>query len=479
MKPKTLLVMLGLVLGLGAFIWFFEKDVPSTEERQVQDKKLLGELKSEDVTAVAIARDGKTVKLERDPKPADKKSADGTTAPAAERAWRLTQPLQATADRWAVDRLVDSLTGLTKDRVMDAGDRKELGFDTPRAKVTLSAGGRDTVVEIGAAIPASTNMAVAVAGEAPVIVPNSVFTDLSKEAGDWRSKELFAGKREDIQRITITPAAGGGPAVTLAKKGEDFRLETPTADRADRDAVNALLGDLTGLQAAKFVDTPPAAGSSWSDTVEVQLQGQTKPWRLEIGGAMSEPAAPATPADPKTQTLVRVDGVLALTDSKIADLLRKPAAEWRSTRWASFEVFRIEGLEIDDAKGHLALRRQDADWMRGSDRISFTPVSDLLYAVTGARGDQLVSRAEALAAGATLANPVVTVKLLAADKSAETLTLYPALASGLSPATASGRDDVIVLLNKTFVDDLTAKVQGVRGAEPQPVKAREGAGKQG
>lgn len=476
MKPKTLLVLLALVLGLGAFIWFYDKDAPSTEERQVQDKKLLGALKSEDVTAVTIVRDGKTVRLEREPAPASKSAA--ATVP--ERPWRLTRPLQSRADRWAVDRLVDSLAGLTKERELELGDRKGLGLDAPRARVTLSAKSGDAVLEIGAAIPASSTMAVAIAGQAPVIVPNSVYADVAKEAGDWRAKELFPGQRDDITRIAIK---AGASAVTLAKKGDEFRLEAPVADRADRDAVNTLLGDLTGLQAARFVDGPPPAGAdAWRQVIEVSVKGQANPWRLEIGAEL--PPAPSAPgaspdAKPPVRTLVRADGVLAETESKLAATIGKSAAEWRSTRWASFEVFRIEGFEIDDAKGHLTLRRQDADWKRGAERIAFTAVSDLLYAVTGARGDKLLSRADAAAAGASLAKAVLTVKLIAADQSEETLTLYPALPDGTAPALASGRDEVVAMLNRTFVDDLLSKVQAVRAAQPLPAKGDDGTGKQG
>lgn len=474
MKPKTLLVMLALVLGLGAFIWFFEKDVPSTEERQAQDKKLLGALKPEDVTAVTIVQAGKTVRLER---PAKATPAKGETPP--ERPWKLVQPLTARADRFAVDRLLDSLANLARDRTLDASDRKELGLETPRAKVTLTANGKDTVIAIGSAIPASSNMAAAVDDQPPVVVASYVWNDLAKEPGDWRSKELFPALRDDIERIVLRPAAG--EPVTLVEKGEDFRLETPVADRADRDAVSTLLGDLTALQAAAFVDGPPPAGAdAWQATVEVQLKGKPEPWRLEIGGAVSGAPAPGAAADakPAARTLVRADGVLAETESKLADTVRKPAADWRSPRWASFEVFRVEAFDVDDAKGHLELKRQDADWKRGADRIPFTPVSDVLYAVTGARGDKLETRAEALASGANLAQPVLTLKLIAADQSSETLQLYPSFADGGAPAVASGRDDVVVRLNKTFVDDLTSKIQALRAAEPQPVKATEGSGKQ-
>jgi len=340
------------------------------------------------------------------------------------------------------------------------------------------------VIEIGDVIPASTNMAAALDGGAPAAVPSYVFADLAKEPGEWRSKDLFPGLRDDIERIVLNAApAAGGPPTVLVKKGEEYRLESPAADRADRDTVNTLLGDLTALQAAKFVDGPPPPGADvWRETVEVTLKGQPAPWRLEIGApTAAAPAAPGVPpaeVRPATRTLVRAGGVLAETESKIADTVRKPAAEWRSPRWASFEVFRVEAFDVDDAKGHLTLKRQDADWLRGAERIAFTPVSDVLYAVTGAHGDSLVTRAQAIAAGASLAKPVATLKLIAADKSAETLTLYPALADGSAPAMASGRDDVVVMLNKTFVDDLTSKLQALRSAEPMATKPSEGSGKQ-
>ena len=430
-------------------------------------------------------RNGKTLRLERDAKSNAARgegrcrSTDGYRGTVL----RLTQPLQTRADRFAVDRLVDSIAGLGKDRTLAMSDRRELGL-TCRAPASRStAGGADTVIEIGAAIPASSSMAVALAGREPVIVSNSVFTDLAKDPGEWRAKELFPAQREDITRIQIE---GGDSPIVLVKKNEEFRLEAPVADRADRDAVNALLGDLSGLQSAKFVDEPATEAGAWRGSIQVEAKGLAHPWRLEIGPAAVVPPviSPSGPgANPETRpagrTLVRADGVLAETESKTADTLARSPASWRSTRWASFEVFRVDGFDVTDAKGALSLRRQDADWKRGTDRIAFTPVSDLLYAVTGARGDRLLSRADAIAAGAQLAKPVVTVKLIAADKSEETLTLYPSLPDGTAPAMASGRDGVVSMLNKTFVDDLLSKVQALRTAPPMAAKSDEGAGKQG
>ncbi|HEY4564680.1 MAG TPA: hypothetical protein VIJ36_16970, partial [Thermoanaerobaculia bacterium] len=93
MKPRTLLILLALVLGLGAFIWFYERKLPSSEERETLGKKVFA-LEKGDVTAVAIDAPKGSVRLERAPapKPAkdNKDKKEGTAEPAAD--WRLTRP---------------------------------------------------------------------------------------------------------------------------------------------------------------------------------------------------------------------------------------------------------------------------------------------------------------------------------------------------------------------------------------------------
>ena len=42
MKPRTLLVLLALVVGLGAFVWFFEREQPGSEEREKLANRVLG-----------------------------------------------------------------------------------------------------------------------------------------------------------------------------------------------------------------------------------------------------------------------------------------------------------------------------------------------------------------------------------------------------------------------------------------------------
>ena len=53
MKPRTLLILLVAVLGLGAFIWFYERELPSSEERKDLEKKVV-KVEKDDVTAITV-----------------------------------------------------------------------------------------------------------------------------------------------------------------------------------------------------------------------------------------------------------------------------------------------------------------------------------------------------------------------------------------------------------------------------------------
>src|SRR4029079_9089439 len=109
MKPRTLLILLVLVLGLGAFIWLYERKLPSSEERETLGKKVFA-LEKGDVTAVSIEASKGAVRLERGPasKPVEQdKKGEPAEPPAAD--WRLIRPLAARADAFAVDRLLEAV----------------------------------------------------------------------------------------------------------------------------------------------------------------------------------------------------------------------------------------------------------------------------------------------------------------------------------------------------------------------------------
>jgi hypothetical protein len=463
MKPRTLLILLVLVLGLGAFIWLYERKLPSSEERETLGKKVFA-LEKGDVTAVAIDAPKGSVRLERAPapKPAqDKKDKKEETAepPAAD--WRLTKPLAARADAFAVDRLLDAVTSLAKTNTLDEVDPKAVGLDKPRATVRLTTKDGEKVLRIGAEVPPGGSTIAAIDGrKGAYVVSDAVLSEVDKAPGEWRDHQVFRGNREAVQRITLTGGAEG--PVVLARRRGGFWMERPVADRADRDLVDGLLSDLTGLTADRFLDGPQNLAALGLNppkgAVDVVFSDGTPPARVELGTAVTGPAAPeGQPAGELAYG--RLGDTVFQVRTRLGESVRRAPADWRALQLSVFEVHDVDSATVRDAGGALPLTRSGTDWKRGDSQISYLPVSDLLFSVTGARAQRVLTPAEA----AGLARPLLTFELHGKELGDETLTLYPAIKDGV-PARVSGRD-VALLLPADTLQQIQAKLKGVREAK--------------
>jgi hypothetical protein len=443
-RPRTLALLFLLVAGLLAFIWLYEGELPSTDERLELAKRVL-RLEPDEIQGVTLTRGESSVRLERAAAVAgDEEGAGG---------WWLREPLAAAADGSAVDRLVDQLTGLEKARTLEAIEPAEVGLAEPRGRVILDTAEGQVELAIGSEVPASSTMIVGLAGrDEAYVVADGLWQEIEKPAGDWRSRDLGPGSRDEIQRIAL--GAGEG-AVALGRRGESFWVESPYVDKADRDLVSSLLGEIIGLRVESFVDSPspPAAGLAIG-ALEVVLEGREEALRIEIGG----PAGAAGDL-----RMARVDDQLVEIRTELATALERPAEEWRSRSWASLEVFQIDRLEARDATGETVFERDGGEWLRDGARVQYQPVSDLLYALTGLEAES------AMAAAGALGEPVLTLALSDDEgERQETLSLYAAEGVGASPARVDGRE-VTLSLGKGAVADLQLKLaEARRAAEPSP-----------
>jgi hypothetical protein len=324
------------------------------------------------------------------------------------------------------------------------------------------------VLQIGAPVPTGGSLIAGVEGkDEAYVVSDTIWSQLDREPGTWRDRQLFRAGRDAIARIALT--GPGGQRVVLAQKDGRFRLESPFADRADKDKVDDLYADLSGLTAEQFVDQPQAPPAQMGlqppqAVVEVTFH-EGEPFRIELGAPTSaEPPAPdpmAGPDAPPPAAAVhaRVGKQLLETRTRLAQAAVRPPAEWRARGLSAFEVYEIETVTLRDGKGQLRLTRAGTDWKRGEETISYVPVSDLLFALTGAQADRLLSAQDAGALG----QPILTAELDAKAVGKETVTLYPVRPDGV-PARVSGRD-VVLLLPKEKLQEILARLGDVRGAK--------------
>jgi hypothetical protein len=448
MKPKTLAILAAVVGALALFIVFVERDLPSTDERKASAKKLF-RLDAEEITALSVEWNGEAVELARDPKP----SPEGGETPAfpPPREWRMTAPMTARADRTLADRLAGTLAQLEGERRLEGAARAEIGLEPPRGRVRWKTPAAEGALELGGDVPASANLVAAVEGESePVVIARAIVSDLDRAPGDWRAKEVLAAGRDEIERIRIVPA-GGGAEVVLARKGESFAVERPFADAADPDTVDPLLTDLTSLRVETFLDAPLAPEAERGlaggpGRLELALKGKTEPYVVELGAEVPD----------SERRYVRAGGQAFEAQTRLAEAVERAAEAWRSKRWTTFESWKVERLKLDDTAGSLELVRSAGDWLRDGEKVPYTEVGDLLYAVTSARAERVEPGA------APGAKPELTLILADADGAEETLTLGAATAEGV-PARTSGRD-VTLWLPATAVEELGRIVAALRAA---------------
>ena len=462
MRPKTLLTLTATAALLGAFIFFFEKDMDSTDERKEAAKKVL-RLETDEIVAATLRWEDETVRLVREtPTEPDESSEDAKPA----RQWRLEEPFQSRADGEAVESLLNQITALEKGRTLEDLSPADAGLDPPRAVLTLKRPeDRQTKIEIGAEVPASSQMLVRLDGQGPIFqVGKSLYEAVTKKPGDWRDRSLFHAERSDIRRLRYT--AGETP-ILLAEQDGSFVLEEPLNDRADTASVDSLLASLTRLEASAFVDDPLLSPDKLGldparAVLDVDLDGGQS-FRLEFGDRT-----------PGGQLYARADQQLVEIAPDLASSLERPAEAWRSKSWTSLQVFAIDRFEvIEDGEDPLTVERAEADWLRGEERIPYAAASDFLYALTEAQAEEILERPDALAAGHPLESPRFTIRL-GGEETEEVLKLFPTIEDHAA-ATVDGRAVVLRLSGETAAG-LESKLRALRDAEPLPEEPAEEGG---
>jgi hypothetical protein len=447
MRPRALLILFLVVAGLGAFVWFYERELPGSDERAERSKRLLPGLDADEISALELTTENGTVMLARTPLPAEREGGeDGTATGGPQGEWRITSPLEARADDAAVAALLSTLETLERKRTLEDLDAAGAGLTEPSARLVVRSDDEETVLTIGSSVPASGDVLVAVGEAAPYFVTGGrIVEQIDKAPGEWRDRDLFPWSRADIDHLRIETPTG---ELLLGRRGEDFWVEEPYADRADAGAVSRLLTALTGLRAETFLDEPVAESGLDEPELrlEVVLADREEPVRVQVGGRID--------AEPPRRYAVFGTQTVEIADD-LAGAVAGDPERWRSPDWASLEVFEIDRVELERGDETLVLERADGEWTRDAEPIPFGVASDLLYAVTGAQ-------AASVEEGSLLGEATMRI-VLESEERAQTLQLF-APREGRHPATADDRP-VVLWLDEETVTEIEERWTAVREAE--------------
>jgi hypothetical protein len=395
MKPRNTLLLALVVAAVGAFVWFYEIEGGAERAKQEEAaKRLFAGVKAEQIQSIELrTEDGSTARLER----------------SDDKGWQLVAPLAAPADRFAADGIASTLAELAPEATFDTPEPlANYGLEGEPA-VRFRAGDQDYALRLGNTAPVGGNLyATDAEGKKVFTLASWRKNALVKTVKQLRDGRVLDFDRAQVKGITL---GSGDGRVVLARGEGGWRLAEPVDAKADADAVDGLLSDLTYLRADEFVDAP---GS------DAEL-GLDAPWltaelTLESGG----PAALQVGAPRSDRRVVRgtAGRVFEIATTRLDSLPRKLSAyRWKElSSFASEDAVSVELRFEEPGAEPMVIRGTNGEegWSSEPEAIEPGKASGLVSELSALRAEDVAADAmgDAERAALGLAPPRATLRVL-------------------------------------------------------------------
>jgi hypothetical protein len=309
--------------------------------------------------------------------------------------WRLTEPVKEAADGYEVDRLLRACLEGQYRQTLEAGAEgqpslKDLGLEPPAFRLSFTTKKKDSQAERTSTVDIGRESAI---GEGVYVrlddakkvyaLDAAALADRAAEKTDtYRSRDIAGPARDEIVRISL---AGSHGEVLLDRSDaiparRDWVLAQPITARADPEAVDAILREVTRLRVKEFVDDaakdfgryglaePRLRVTLWKNAPE-KPKDADKPEEAKEA-PKREPVVAATLvfgtwADLKHKTVCLMTGdaqrVVSI-DAAILEPLEKSADRLRDKRVLALAKPGVTRIEVKNPAGEFELAKTDGKW---------------------------------------------------------------------------------------------------------------------
>ncbi len=330
MKIKNTLILLLVFIGLLLFVLFVEKKPP---EAGAKPEEKLVAVTSADVQKLTLKRDAETLSFKRDDKGE----------------WMIVEPLEAKADSYEVNSLVDAFADLKIDRVVEkaGGDPKK--YEIPKREVSLWLKGQDKPIRVllGPANKIDATVYAQKEGDPRIVLlPSTLTTPLEKKLFDFRQKDVFKFETKDVTALSVSAK---GARWEAAKKDDEWMLTAPLKALAKESKMTGLLDSLSGLKAKEFA----AEDKKAEDIKKTGLDKPEYTVSLKMTGAGREMVFAFHKGDDKTFVTTSQSTKIIVPEADVLPDLEKKPADLREGKAAAFNSWQADKLALK--KGSLAL----------------------------------------------------------------------------------------------------------------------------
>ncbi|MCK6456989.1 MAG: DUF4340 domain-containing protein [Phycisphaerae bacterium] len=323
--------------------------------------------------------------------------------------WTITAPIQAPGSAATIESAVSRLRDLKYVSEIGANDAdrpgNELtGLDQPvRVKLT-DAAGKAYVLRVGGSVPAARQTYVQ-KEEGPTIyvVDTDLRRELEKPLNDYRDRRVA----DLVTTEAVAVEVSGEQRYRLKLDKDQWKFDEPASGRADKQAVENLLRELSTLSITTFVDDQPKNMAIYGldrPSATVTVHCEKKVPKPAPATQTTQPVAPEIETKPYTVSVVfgaktgdkrfgRMaesdrPWVFQVPDASVARIVPE-LLTLRDKRIVSGDATRADRVQMSGVGGEYALVRKGAAWeisspalaKLGSNVAELAAVDDLLKAV--------------------------------------------------------------------------------------------------
>lgn len=349
MSWKSTGILLSLAIGLFAYIVIVELRPSISPSESESNGRLFPGFELSKVTEIGVQGSDFLIRASR---------SDG--------AWTLTTPVYP-AQQAGIEAFLRSIGQMERRGSVSAADikaqttgRSAFGLDPARATVMLEAGTNQIEMLIGTETLFADEIYVQRKGASGIdVVEASILNHLPASASQWRNPMLFPEERLSFDRVTITNTSHV-VELRVDPVSQLWTMVKPLRSRTEFGAVNSLLQSLRHARITKFVTDDPNAdlvsfglGSQGLDVI--LSNGETVASRIRFG--TSPEGAPAS-----VYARLMSHTNIVLVPSKIAEVVRNPAAYFRNHRLVSLRPESTGRIEISTRDSFTLERSADDVW---------------------------------------------------------------------------------------------------------------------
>jgi hypothetical protein len=332
---RSLLVLVVVLAGLGAYIYFIESKKPQGAEANLGPKIF---------SVKADAIDEVTVKAA---------NGDRTTLRKANGTWQITEPVAAPADEAEVSGVLTNISTVDNMRTVDEnpGDLKQFGLAEPRVEIGFRTAGSKQVQRllIGDKTATLGDLYAKLPSEKKVfLIAGSFDATFNRNTFDLRLKTVMTFERDKVDQVTVQSP---GTTVDLSRAGGEWKLTRPFQAPADYGTVEGLIGR---------VQTAQMKAITSQDAADLKPYGLDKPEASITFGMGSSRATLLLGGKADAGTVYARDAsrpMVFTVDSTLLDEVKKPADQLRRKDVFEFRAFNATSIQITRGGDTLAYEK--------------------------------------------------------------------------------------------------------------------------